>query len=592
MSDQNEMNLGGKLGPRMAKIVADALVFTRQRMGPHQAGVAQLVLQEFTNHVSDEIRGAMGPVWDELARHPDTPEQLVPLFTALANERGQAWAWIGGNLTGAATGASVGGLFDNLLAPAIQSIIMHDPNGLLSPEAIATAIARGISKEIQEVPLVDESRKGGLSAERLMYLVELARATPTVTELQVMLNRGTIDRKRFNTGLERLGFDDKWRQQLYDLAHADVSLPEISAMWNRSIIDDTEARKLGQRVGYDATDVARALELGGEPLGVQQLADAYRRGFIDEARFQRGVVQGPIRNEWFDVLEKLQFSRMSTVDAADAVNQGHMSLTEGKRVAHENGLEPDDFQVLIESAGAPPGIEFATEALNRGFLTQEQFRAIFLESRIKNRYLQLLLDMRTRLIPQETARLAYREGVYSKEDALRTLQQHGYTPEDAATLLAIEDSRQDETTKELTRAQIVQMYDEQILDAATTKGLLESLGYSSENVGLMMALADVKRSQRYVNAAITRIRSAYLTGKVDENEVIIQLDALGVPTTQREELLHIWGIDKSTITKTLTATQIRQAFNKTLITRPDALARLVAQGYDEIDADLFLRLTA
>ena len=108
----------------------------------------------------------------------------------------------------------------------------------------------------------------------------------------------------------------------------------------------------------------------------------------------------------------------------------------------------------------------------------------------------------------------------------------------------------------------------------------------------MMALAEVKRVQRFVTAAITRVRSAYLTGKIDENEVGIQLDALAVPSAQREELLAIWSIDRTTITKTLTAAQIRQAVNRELITREDGLGRLLLQGYNEIDADLFLDLSA
>ncbi len=592
MSDANELQLGGKLGPRMAKLIADALVHTRQKMGQHQAGIAQLVLQDFTNHVSDEIRGAMGPLWQRIAEHPETPTDLIPLFSALANERGQAWAWISGNLTGAATGASIGGLFNNLLSPITQAIIEEDPNGLLSPEAIAALIARGIGEDFDDVPLVDESQKGGLSVDRLRYLIELARATPTTEELRAMLNRKTIDNGQFIDGLRRLGYDTKWRKALRDLAHVDMGLPDISAMWNRSVIDTAEAERMGKRIGYDTTDIARALELGGEPLSPDQLGEAFRRGFINSERFNRGIVQGPIRNEWFDVLELLQYHRMSTVDAADAVNQGHITLGEGQQVASDNGLLAEDFATLIESAGAAPGLDFATEALNRGKISQQQFTSMFLESRIKNKYLPLLLDMRTRLIPQETVRLLYRHGKYSREDALRVLMHHGFTPEDAASLIALEESRQDETTKELTRAQIVQMYDEQILDATVTKELLKGLGYSDENVDLMMALADVKRIQRFVNAAIGRVRSAYLTGKIDENEVGIQLDALNVPSSQREELLLIWGIDRTTVTKTLTPAQIRQAVKNKLITATDGRNRLLAQGYDEIDADLFLQLTA
>jgi hypothetical protein len=576
----------------MARLLADAVVYTRQQLGPHQSGIAQLVLQEFTNHVSDEVRGVMRPIWLQFAENDDTPTELKPLFKALATERGQAWAWIAGNATGAATASTLGDLFGNLLAPVVQSLIAEVPNALLSPEAVASAIARGLAEDVREIDLPQEARKGGMNNERLDYLIELARQYPPFDALTALWHRKLIRRDEFLKALERAGIPKDWRGKLIEITRSEMTLPDISAMWNRAIVDEREAVNLGARVGYDETQVRRALELGGEPLPPDQLAEAYRRGFIDLSRYNRGIIQGPLRNEWFDVLAKLQFHRMSPVDAADAVNQGHMDAAEGKRIAHENGLDPRDFETLIETAGAPPGVDFATEALNRGFINEAQFRSMFLESRIKNKYNELLLQMRTRLIPQETVRLLYREGVYSREATLRTLMQHGFTSDDAAALVALEEARQDEGTKELTRAQIVQMYDEQILDADTTRQLLTGLGYSDANVELMMALADVKRTQRFINAAITRIRSAFLTGKIDEQEVSIQLDALSVPASQRDELLAIWSIDRSTVSKTLTATQIRQAFKNELITRDNAMERLTAQGYDEIDADLFLKLTA
>lgn len=592
MSDQNEVNLGGKLGTRLTKVVADALVYTRQRMGPHQAGIAQTVLADFTNHVSDEIRGVMKPVWAQLADSADTPPELKPLLTSLANERGQAWAWIGGNIVGGVIGNALNDLFSNLLNPLIRPLIAAAPQAILTPQTVAAAAARNIGHGVNDPVFRREAAFNGIDGDRFETLVELAKSLPSVQEIWELKNRGIVSLQVAINMLERAGFETGWAEALMQLAHAEMTLPEIAAMWNRSIVDTDTAVQLGARAGYSETQVQRALELGGEPLPAGDLSEAYRRGFIDLARYNRGIIQGPLRNEWFDVLEKLQFHRMSPVDAADAINQGHMSPETGKRIAHEHGLNPDDFVTLIETAGAPPGVDFATEALNRGFIDESQFTAMFLESRIKNRYGPLLLRMRTRLIPQETARLAYREGVYSREDALRTLLAHGFTPDDAATLLAIEDSRQDESTKELTRAQIVQMYDEQILDADTTRQLLTGLGYSPANVDLMMALAEVKRVQRFVTAAITRVRSAYLTGKIDENEVGIQLDALAVPSAQREELLAIWSIDRTTITKTLTAAQIRQAVNRELITREDGLGRLLLQGYNEIDADLFLDLSA
>lgn len=362
-------------------------------------------------------------------------------------------------------------------------------------------------------------------------------------------------------------------------------------MQQRDIINRNQAVDLGMLYGAQEQDIDRLIELAGEPLGAQALAEAHRRGFIDRARFERGIIQGPLRKEWFDVLDKLSISRMSTIDAADAVNQGHMSLDQAKEVATANGLDDNDFATLIEIAGAPPGVEFITEALNRGFIDEETFTGAFLESRIKNKYVHLFLQMRNRLIPQETVRLLYRNGVYSREKTLQTLLSHGFTQVDAEAMIALENVRGDGGAKELTRAQIVDLYEVRAIPRDTASDLLTKLGYAAETANTLLDLADFKHFQRFIDAAINRVRAAFTTGKMDRANAGAQLDHLGVPPEQQDELFTVWDIDKSTITKTLSPAQIRQALKKTLISHGEALARLTDQGYAEDDAALFLQLT-
>ena len=70
-------SLGGTVASRLARVVADATVYGKQRMGDHQSKIAQTVLRDFTNHVSDELRGVMGPLWKTVADDPTTPACLL-----------------------------------------------------------------------------------------------------------------------------------------------------------------------------------------------------------------------------------------------------------------------------------------------------------------------------------------------------------------------------------------------------------------------------------------------------------------------------------------------------------------------------------
>lgn len=588
--DRNDVSSpGGGIGGRMAKLVADATVYTRQRMGPHQNAVVQKALADFTNHVSDEIRGALGPLWQQFADSEETPSELKPLFTNLANERGQAWAWLGGAIGGTAVSSGISGILNDLLAPLTQSVLARWPNLLLSPEQAAALVVKGIWDLRTGV---QEAQKSGISGERFNSLVAATEGLLASGEVIELYRRGEIDHDRARALIRRSGIDNYQVESLLKLRQVHLSPEMLAAMWNRSIVSTDEGRRIAAKSGISASDFDKMTELGGEPLSPQELGEAFRRGFIDRDRLRRGIVQGPIRNEWFDVIEKLQFHRMSPVDAADAVNQGHMSAAEGKRIAHESGLLDKDFETLLVTAGQPPGIEFAQEAWNRGLISESEFETMFLESRIKNRYLPLLKKMRTRIIPQETVRLLYRNGVYSREKTLKTLLWHGFTPDDAAALISLEDTRGDDETKQLTRSQIIDLYETRIIQESEALNMLKSLGYSDDIARAQLDLADLRRIRTYITSAIGRVRSAYLTGKMDPSAASAQLDRLGVQPDARDDMLSLWDIDRTTITQTLTPSQIRQALKKELIGYEEAISRLIARGYDETDAQIFLQLTA
>jgi hypothetical protein len=580
---------GGGVGAKVSKLLADATVYTRQRMGPHQNALAQKVLADFTNHVSDEIRNIMGPLWADFANAEETPERLRPLFKSLAEERGQAFAWIAGSITGGAMSVGLSGILNNMLAPVVQKVLSGDPNLQLTPNDAANLVARGLWTSDSGR---SEAARSGVDGNRFAALAQLASNHPAPGELLEMLRRGTISEDRARGLMQANGFNRNDVDLMMTLKPTHLTPEQLAAMVNRDIVSTDEGRSGASKYGVSSKDFDKLTLLGGDPLPPQDLGVAYRRGIISRDRFEKGIIQGPLRKEWFDVLEKLQISRMSTVDAADAVNQGYMQLSEAQRIARENGLDPEDFETLILMAGQPPGVEFAQEAWNRGFISEAEFSQMFLESRIKNRYLPLLKKMRTRLIPQETARAAYRKGVYSRDKLLSTLQAHGFSAEDAATLAEMEDVGGDDTTRELTRAQIVDLYEEGVFAAETALELLLGMGYSAEHSQAMLELADLKNVRKYINSAVTRVRSSYLAGKITDAMASAQLDALGIQPGQRDNLMSIWDIDKDTVTKTLTAAQIRQAVKSQLITQEDGMARLVAQGYATDDASLYLQLSS
>lgn len=581
--------LGGSLGARVAELVARATVSTRSRLAPHTRAVALSVMGDFTDLMSDEAREALGPLLEQLASDPQVGPQAQALVRFLARRRGQWQMLAASTTTGAAMGGGLLNLVTNELNPAILRLIGANPNGVLTPTDAALATARNIPGP---PTWKDEAAAGGINERRFNAMVELNRTLPALGELLEGVNRGLFTLERAVRTLQRAGFRNEDIPSLMELRHRELTPEQLADAWNRSVVTTAQGRELAARSGMRAEDFDRLTEIGGQPLGIQDLLTAQRRGIIDAERARRGWVQGPVRNEWFDVAQELQYSPMSTVDAADAVNQGILDEAAGRRIAEENGLRAADFDTLIKAAGLPPGVELATEALNRGLLTEGQFRTAFLESRLKNRYVELYMQLRYRVMPQETVLRLYRTGVFTRDQTVVRLGWAGYSPQDSAALVASVDAGASDSTVELTKTEVLSLYADRVVNEASARGMLTTLGLSEGEVELLLTLADARRERKYVDAVTTRVRAGYVAGRLDQTEASGLLDRLRVPVRQRDDLFTLWDLERDANTRGLTVAQVQAALKRGLIDAPGALSRLAWLGYSPEDANILVALVS
>jgi len=578
-------DLGGRVGERLADIVSRATMLGRERGTDHEIRTFMGKQEHFFRLVGGELGSTIGPVWQRVAEHPDTPDWMRTTGLFLANPRGQGGSIVAGIGAGILMGGGLADLITNELAPAIGSLIALNPHGIFTPADAAVMAVRGLAPYGE---MVDDAMRGGLGQERFQQLMAANSTYPTLEEVLALYNRRIIGRPIVETLLTRLGYSHDMADFLLQLHHVPLTAEQLASMWARSIVTMDEGAGLAAATGTDAEDFRRLTELAGQPPAPEVLYLAYRRGIIDAERLERGIVQGPIRNEWFDVLQAVQFHSMTPEQAAGAVTQGHMTVDRGQSIAKEYGLDPDDFATLIETAGLPPGIEFASEAYNRHLITDDEFGAMFLESRIKNRYLPLLREMRTRLLPQETARSLLAKGALTQERCMEVLLGHGFSPEDAEALIAGSLVEKGAATRDLSLSQTLGLYEEREISAEIAAEMLSALGYDADETALILLLTDTKRLRTYRNAVITRVRSGVVAGLFNPEEAVTALDSIGVPPERRDDLLTLWDIERTTVTRNLTPAQLVTAAKKGLLPVGAVTSRLVGQGYSSEDARVLL----
>jgi hypothetical protein len=590
MEDQtNEVATpGGRIGARIARIVSDTIVWTRQRLAKTQSDVAKEVFTSVTNEVSDEVRAAVGPLYAKLADHAGVSPELQPLLSHLARTRGQAFGWMGGAIAHQGLSAGLGDLFSWLLSPTVQAIIASEPVGLLGNDQLASLVARGL---LDPQRARDTAAANNLGPEGFDLLTRLVQGDLNPANVIDLFNRGILTEDEAVAELLKGGYSRESAVKFLTLAKVPLSPQDAAQAWARSLVSPELVHMAARAAGLTNADGDVLMGLAGEPPATQDILLAWRRGIITEADVDRAIVQGPIRNEWIPAVKALFEEPLPVTEAASAVTQGHLTEEQGRAKAALSGISAEDFAVMVDNSGIPPGLEFAAEAFNRGLITDEQYVAMFLESRIKNKYVPLMRAMRENLPPADTARMAYRLGVAPREWAVNVLAGHGFSRENAEVMLNLEDARHHESTKDLSRSQVLELFEDGIIDEDMTKGLLGQAGFDDIEVGWMVALAQVRVSRRFVNALTTRVRAAYVAGNLDAEHAASTLDQAGVAGAQRDQLLAIWDLEREVLSRQLTPAQIVSAVKKGFLDRGEGKDRLVAQGYTEGDAEILIRLS-
>lgn len=577
--------LGGKIGPRIARLTADAMTHhLRQSAGVRSRIAAQGGVQFFKT-ITSEVHATASPIAKAIAEHPDTPEHLRPLLRFMAEGEGEWQALLSYAAYGSGLATPITAAIANWLAPVQQDLIRQAPHGLLPAALAASLAARGI---ISTDEGFHEASGQGIAQQRYLDMVDGAIAYPDAAQLLDSLNRGHASVDQVQVALQRAGFSDDWIARIVETRRQLLAPADLALMALRGIIPEAEGAQRAGQVGVSGGDFALLVGATGEPLGLEQLLEAYRRGFIDQARLERGIRQSRVRNEWIDVAEKLRFSPATASDALRGVVQGHLSDADGRKIAEDNGLRPADWDWLVQTEGNPIAPGQALELLNRGEMTEAQVRQAIRESRIKNKYTGDVVKLARRLIPERTVVSALGHGAISHDAAITTLRDHGFNAADAEVLVKLGAAQHSAKERELTKGEVLSLHTALAISDTEASGHLKALGYPPATITLLLRLSDLQRARAERDQAIDAVRSHYLARHIDAGEASGELDGIGVPHAQRDRLLRLWAIELRGARRTLTEAQVVHAHTAGLLTDDQAHQRLLGMGYSAGDADLLL----
>lgn len=118
--------------------------------------------------------------------------------------------------------------------------------------------------------------------------------------------------------------------------------------------------------------------------------------------------------------------------------------------------------------------------------------------------------------------------------------------------------------------------------------MIQGLGYSAAEAQFVLQASEFHREAHTMTTVINAIKAKYLQHHVTRQEATGLIDSTGLPSQQRDQLLALWDIEYSAYTRELTPAQVLKALKLDLVTQAQALSRLEAMGYNEVDANLLI----
>lgn len=455
---------------------------------------------------------------------------------------------------------------------------------------------------------------------QIMGSVVGAALAPFLTELTYLVNdavpdlvlpsgdlteavlRGHMTLGAAQADARKQGIDSSRFAVLLENATPRIAPADLAQLLVRHFIDRGAANAEAALQGVPADKLALLELIAADAPGPDALAVAARRGLIAEdgtgpgvVSFLQGISESRLGDKWAPMIRGLAIEQPSPTDILQAYLEGQIEEPEARERFVKLGGDPDYFTILYNTRGtAPSPVELGVLA-RRGIIEWEgtgpaatSFRQGILEGPSRNKWIPAWRALSDYVPPPRTVTAMLRNHSYTVQQAAVKFAENGLRPDDVTAYIADATAQRQARSRDLTEAQLTQVYQDQLIGADVYLASLEALGFDRHEAGLLQAMADLRWQISALTTATARIHTLYVGWKIDRATAATALSDLGTPGERAQELIGIWGIERQANTKDLTAAEIWQLLKLQVIDEADALRRLEQIGYTPGDAWLYL----
>lgn len=376
----------------------------------------------------------------------------------------------------------------------------------------------------------------------------------------------------------------------------------------RGIITSSDGQSDAEKAGTDANHFALLQQLAQQPASLSLVLAGYQRSLgtagptgADLVDIDTALADLGIGEEYRPLIKALAVEIPTAQQVLNAWLEGQIEADEAQGRLLATGMDPSWIQTAYNSEGQAPTPVQALEMLNRGLIPETgtgpdstSYQQAFLEGPWRNKWEPAFLGLRNYLPPPRTVTAILKEGAITEAQATAYLQAYGLDETLTAIYIAAASHTTTAAQRELTQAQVIDLYESKLVTGAEATADLVALKFSPSDAALLLALADKKQAASAAKSAVTRLQNLYLSGTNSLTVTEASLHQLGLTDDNVSNLIATWNLEKVSRVKELTEGQIVAGWyyggldpDGPTNTR-NALARLAAIGYSAGDAMILL----
>jgi hypothetical protein len=403
---------------------------------------------------------------------------------------------------------------------------------------------------------------GGLSpfGRRFEHITDvLVRSwTPDASMMATMDRLGMVTGDERFTLWGRAGVDVSQIDRLIELARRIPSPQETTVgMW-RGVKSEADVVTDLKRLGYNDVDAKMFLELAKQ---IPPISDLIRMLVRDAFNDQVSSAFG------YDE------------DFPAAINE----------FFEKQGYNADWAKRYWRSHWTLPSPTQAYEMLHRGLITLEDIETLLKTSDYPPFWRDKLIKISYNVMTRVDVRRLLQSGLIDESKAEQVYNQMGYNPEDARLLTEYAVLGISNEERDLTKTDILNLYEEGLIDRDTTSANLVKMGYDGEEAENILKLADVNIAKAARTDLVNYVKEKFLARLIDESGARNELTQIGLKSQSVDRYVMNWtrGIEADVALPSMADT--KRWYLGELITEEKARALLTQHKHTTEHIEIYIK---